>query len=133
MQDCQAIMAKSPGHQQHPDHKVIGKLLEQRMKVEVSGEVVADSRNVLRVDEDGHSPRYYFPRADVSMGKLSRTETTTYCPFKGTARYFSLTAGGRELKDAVWTYEQPYEEHPALKDRVAFYEGKFPEIAIHPG
>jgi uncharacterized protein (DUF427 family) len=66
------------------------------------------------------------------MDKLTRSDTTTTCPFKGTAHYFGINAGGQTLKDAVWTYEEPYEEHTGLKDRVAFYEGKFPEIAVRP-
>lgn len=125
-------MAKSPGHREHPDHKVIEHHLDQRVTVEVNGEAVANSRDVVRVDEDGNPPRYYFPRSDVRMDKLTRSQTTTACPFKGTAHYYGLSVGGRTLKDAVWTYEEPYEEHTGLKDRVAFYEGKFPEIAVRP-
>ena len=126
-------MAKSPGHQQHPEHKVLEKPLDERLRVEVAGELVADSRNVLRVDEDRHPARYYFPRTDVKMDKLTRTDTTTVCPFKGTAHYYSVHAGGKTLKDAVWAYEDPYEEHPALKERLAFWEGRFPEMTIRRG
>jgi uncharacterized protein (DUF427 family) len=48
---------------------------------------------VIEIDEDDHSPRFYFPRADVKMDKLRRTETTTMCPFKGVAHYYTITAG----------------------------------------
>ncbi|HEY4012802.1 MAG TPA: DUF427 domain-containing protein [Polyangiaceae bacterium] len=126
-------MSKAPGHQQHPDHKVRETRLESPVKVEIDGEVVADSRDVVRVDEDGNPPRYYFPRADVKMDKLARSETTSVCPFKGTAHYYGVRVGGQLLKDAVWTYETPYEEHAALKERLAFWEGRFPEIAIRQG
>jgi uncharacterized protein (DUF427 family) len=122
---------KSPGHQQHPEHKVLAKKLEQRITVEIGGDLIADSRHVLEVDEDGYPPRYYFPRSDVRMDKLARSETTSQCPFKGTAHYFGVRAGGRTLSDAVWTYEDPYEEHQDLKERVAFWDEKVPEIAIH--
>jgi len=125
-------MAKSPGHRKWPDHKVQEIPLAQRVKVEVGGEVVAQSDNVIKVAED-HSPvRYYFPRADVAMSKLARTETTSQCPFKGTAHYFSIHAGDKTIEDGVWTYEDPYEEHQALKDRLAFYDDKFPAISIAP-
>jgi uncharacterized protein (DUF427 family) len=52
------------------------------------------------------------------MEKLSRSETTSECPFKGMAHYLSLRAGGTSLEDAVWTYEDPYDEHQGLKDRL---------------
>ena len=123
-------MSKSPGHQRWPDHKVQETKLEQRMQVEVDGEIVADSNDVIRLEEDGHPDRYYFPRADVKTNKLEPSQTTTKCPFKGTANYFSLEAGDRKLKDVIWSYEDPYDEHLALKDRLAFYEERAPEIHI---
>ncbi len=123
---------KSPGHREHPEHKVIEKHIGRRMKVEVGGEVVAESSDVIEVDEDGNPPRFYFPRGDVRMEKLTRTETTSKCPFKGTAHYFGVHAGGRDLDDVVWTYEEPFEEHAGLKDRVAFWSEKSPAITVAP-
>ena len=102
------------------------------MRVKADGEILAESSDVIEVNEDGNPPRYYFPRADVRMEKLSRTETTSECPFKGRAHYFSLKANGDMLEDAVWTYEEPYEEHQALKDRVAFWSEKSQKIEIEP-
>jgi uncharacterized protein (DUF427 family) len=125
-------MSKSPGHQKWPDHEVRETRVGQRMKVEIGGDVLADSADVIRVDESDYPARYYFPRADVKMDRLERSDTTTECPFKGSANYFSVMLGDKTLKDAVWTYEDPYDEHAALKERVAFYEENIPGIRIEP-
>jgi len=127
-------MSKSPGHQKWPEHKVIETPVDKRVTVELDGKVVADSRDVIRIDEDGSPARYYFPRTDVSMDKLQRTATTSQCPFKGVAHYFSLAhddgSGGGKLEDAVWTYEEPFDEHQSLKDRLAFYDDKYRNIHV---
>ena len=123
-------MNKSPGHQKMPNHKVAEERVPETMMVEVNGEPIAKSADVIRVREDGHPDRYYFPRNDVQMKKLERTLTTTECPFKGTARYFNINTSGQRLNDAVWTYEDPYDEHHDLKDRVAFYDDKMPDIRV---
>lgn len=130
-------MSKSPGHQKWPEHKVLETPIGERVTVELDGKVLADSRQVIRVDEDGSPARYYFPRTDVSMDKLERTATTSQCPFKGTANYFSLSldggaqgGSGGKLDDAVWTYEEPFEEHRSLKDRLAFYDDKYRNIHV---
>jgi len=123
-------MKKSPGHQKWPDHKVHETTLPQRATVKIGSAVVADSSNVIRVDEDEQPVRYYFPRSDVKMTMLERSDTSSQCPFKGTANYFDLHLNGETLKDAVWSYEDPYEEHRALKNRLAFYEDKVPGLQI---
>lgn len=123
-------MSKSPGHQKWPEHRVQESHMDQRLRVEIDGETVADSSSVIRVDEDRYPARYYFQRADVKMDMLERSDTTSTCPFKGTAHYFHLKLGDKKFEDAVWTYEDPYDEHRELKDRLAFYDDKIPEIQL---
>jgi uncharacterized protein (DUF427 family) len=115
-----------------PAHKVQERHIDERVAVAVGGEEIASSTDVIRVDEDGYPGRYYFPRSGVKMDLLERSGTTTQCPFKGTARYFSLKIGAKKLEDAVWSYEEPYDEHSGLKDRLAFYDDRYKEIRVKP-
>jgi len=126
-------MSKSPGHAEHPEHAVRETRLPDVVKIRIDGLTVAESEDVIRVDEDQHPPRYYFPRSDVRMETLQPSDTTTYCPFKGKATYFDLDAQGRHLRDAVWSYEQPYDEHADLAQRVAFDSDKYPLIHVQIG
>jgi len=123
-------MNRSPGHQKYPNHKVAEEYPREPMRVEVNGEVIAESNRVIRVNEDSHPVRYYFPRDDVRMDKLERTQTTTECPFKGIAHHFTVKVGGKRLPDAAWSYESPYDEHRDLKDHLAFYDDKIREIHV---
>ena len=116
---------KSPGHREHPEHKVTEKPVPGKMRAQLGADVLAESSNVIEVDEDQNPPRYYFPRGDVRMDRMTPSETRTYCPFKGEASYFSMELGDGPLPDAAWTIESPYDEHADLKNRIAFYSEKF--------
>lgn len=125
-------MAQSPGHQQRPDHKVRETAVLQTLQVSVGHEIIADSQDVIEVDEDGHPKRLYFARADVKEDVLKKSDTKTTCPFKGKASYYHLTVNGKTFEDAAWSYEEPYDEHRGLKDRLAFARDKFDAIRIQP-
>ncbi len=124
---------KSPGHQEHPEHKVREEAEKKVVKVRFNGMTIAESRDVIKVAEDGCPVRYYFPRSDVRMETLKPSATSSDCPFKGHATYFDLEADGQRLKDAVWTYEKPYDEHEDLAQRVAFYDDMYPAIRTTVG
>jgi len=121
---------KSPGHQKWPDHKITEKQIAGKVEVEIGGQIIANSNDVIDLEEDGNPARFYFPRSAVAMDRLEPSSTTTQCPFKGTARYFNLKLDGKTLPDAVWSYEEPYEEHRSIKDRLAFYDDKFRDIHV---
>src|SRR5215470_10471617 len=114
-----------PGYKKHPEHRLTAEATGVRVSVVFQGEVIADSRAAIRLDEDGYAPVYYIPREHVKLDRLVRSNHQTYCPFKGTASYYSLKDGPQ---NAVWTYEQPYDEMSIIKERLAFYRNKVDSI-----
>ena len=114
-----------PGYKKYPDHRIETKPAGVRVQVTFNGEVIADSRDVIRLDEADYPAVYYIPRKDVKMDRLVRSSHRTHCPFKGDASYFSLVDGPA---NAVWSYEQPYDEMSVIKDRLAFYPDKVEAI-----
>lgn len=125
-------MSQSPGHRQWPGHRVHEEPVPERMQARVGGEILADSTDVIRLEEDGYPPRYYFPREDVRLNALQSTGTTTECPFKGTASYFNVNVrvDGEQIEDGAWTYEEPYDEHEGIRGRVAFHDDTMPQIKV---
>ncbi|MEL7158335.1 MAG: DUF427 domain-containing protein, partial [Actinomycetota bacterium] len=80
----------------------------------------SSSRPTL-LHETGLPTRYYLPSADVAMERLIPSDTVTHCPYKGAARYWSLTVGDRVLDDVVWCYEAPFPESTGITGLLSFY------------
>jgi len=98
-----------------------------RVTVTVNGRVVADTTDALTLQESNYPSVQYIPLADVEQTELSRSTTTSYCPYKGDAGYYHV--GG--VEDVIWTYEQPYPAVAEIAGRVAFYPDKA-DIVVHP-
>ena len=92
-----------------------------RVRVMFNGEVIADSVHTVVVRETKHAPVVYFPRRHVRFDFLEPTSHATFCPFKGAASYWTLRVGERVEENAVWGYEDPFQEVSGLKELVAFY------------
>ncbi len=108
---------KIPG----PDHPITITPAQERWRVLFEGRVIADSGEALVLKEATYPPVVYFPRKDVVMDALARTQRTTNCPYKGDASYYSLRADGHVADNAVWTYETPYPAMEPITGRLAFY------------
>lgn len=98
---------------------------ERRVRVEVAGEVLAESIRALRVLETSHPPTVYIPPVDVQVGLLVVSDTgATWCEFKGAARYLDAVVDARRVKAVAWSYPNPTAGYEALRDHVAFYPGR---------
>lgn len=96
-----------------------------RVRVELAGEVLAESTRALRVLETSHPPTVYVPPGDVRLDLLAPSDTRpTWCEFKGVARYLDAIVGGRRARAVAWTYAAPSPGYESLRDHVAFYPGR---------
>jgi uncharacterized protein (DUF427 family) len=111
---------KIPG----PDHPISIARNERRVVIKVAGQVIADTRAALRLQEASYPAVLYIPRADADMSKLQRTEHTTYCPYKGDCSYYSIASGGSKSINAVWSYEKPYASVAKIDHHLAFYPSR---------
>lgn len=103
-----------------------------RVVVRVGDQVVADSRQALTLRESTYAAVQYIPMADVDQAMLRPTTTSTYCPFKGDASYYSVqTPDGSTADDVIWTYEQPYEAVAEIAGHAAFYADRA-QVTVEP-
>ena len=116
---------KIPG----PDHPISIEANPSRVVVKVAGQVIADTSDALTLREASYPAVQYIPRRDVDMAALTRSDHTTYCPYKGDASYYSIPAGGSCSLNAVWTDENPFEAMTRIKDYLAFYPDRVDEIS----
>lgn len=107
----------APGFAKRPDYALAIGPADGRMQALCDGDVVADSTNAIAMEEANHDPIIYFPRADIRMDRLTRTDHDTFCPFKGHASYWTIG----HAENAAWSYETPYDEVLGIKDYIAFY------------
>jgi uncharacterized protein (DUF427 family) len=108
---------KIPGR----DHPITIEPAGQRIIVRAGGQVVADTTAAVTLREAGYRPVHYIPIKDVDQTMLRPSSTSTYCPYKGDASYYSVTGPDGLIQDAIWTYEHPYAAVDAIAGRLAFY------------
>lgn len=96
----------------------------RRVRIEIDGVTVADTTHASFLYETGLPPRQYIPKIDVRMDLMTPTDTTTECPYKGTARYWSATVNGKTYEDVLWGYDAPLPESQKITGLVCFYNEK---------
>ncbi len=88
------------------------------MKAIWNNVVVADREDTVVVEGN-----HYFPNESVNKAVLKTSVTTSVCPWKGTASYYSLSVDGKENTDAAWFYPEPKPAADNIKGRIAFWKG----------
>jgi uncharacterized protein (DUF427 family)/uncharacterized membrane protein len=111
-------------------HRITTEKVDGSVRAVLHGEVIAESADALLLREAGLQPVVYFPREDVRMELLSRTEHRTHCPFKGDASYWSVQVGDRRADDLAWAYEEPLPGRSELLGRIAFYADRLDKIEV---
>ena len=94
----------------------------RRVRVSSRGTLLADSTGSRMLIESGLPVRWYLPRDDVRTDLLAPSYSTTRCPYKGVAHYWSLRLDGRLEKDIVWTYPEPFHDAEAVRGLLCFVD-----------
>lgn len=98
------------GHPRNPYHRVDCVRTRRHLRVEASGQVLVDTDQTIGVYETALAPRLYVDRERARMDLLVASPTVTYCPYKGTASYWSAVIDGSVVEDAAWSYDDPLPE-----------------------
>ncbi len=111
----------------------------KRVRVQVGGETIADTRRPYLLHESGHQPIYYFSPEDVRSDLLEHSDRHTHCPKKGDASYYTIRVGEVVVDAGAWYYPDPLVGAPPIKDLVAFYWNRMDhwleedeEVFVHP-
>ncbi len=108
------------GHPRNPYHRVDSLRSGRRLRVEASGATLVDTSDTLAVYETALEPRLYVDPRLVRMDLLRESATQTYCPYKGTATYWTARIGDTVLNDIAWSYEDPLPESAPLGHFLSF-------------
>ena len=99
-------------------------IVEAEVEVFFAGRSIAYAEHGIRILETSHPPVHYLAPDDIEDGILEDNGNTSYCEFKGEARYFDVVVGEKRSKDAAWTYDEPSPGYEAMAGYIAFYPGR---------
>ena len=96
----------------------------RHVRVELDGVVLADSHRAHILFETGLPPRWYIPKTDVRLDLLVPNDSSSMCPYKGTAEYWSACIDGRLEGDIAWSYRTPLPESERVAGMISFYNDR---------
>jgi uncharacterized protein (DUF427 family) len=89
--------------------------------VRAGGAILGESSRALELSEGDYPPVIYIPREDIGMAFLEKTDSSTQCPHKGVASYYTVCVPAGDMPDAAWSYESPVADMAAIAGHIAFY------------
>lgn len=101
-----------------------------RIVIEHRGVTLADTIRSVRSLETSHPPSYYIPPEDIDLTALSPSPASSFCEWKGAARYFDVVIAGDRFEGVAWSYPRPTPAFAALKDHIAFYASPFDRCLV---
>lgn len=107
-----------------PDHPIGIANNPAKVTIRVGDATIAQTSKAMELQEATYPRVQYIPRADVDMSALEASDHITYCPYKGDASYFDIVALGERGRNAVWSYEAPYDAVAEIAGHLAFYEDR---------
>ncbi len=110
------------GHPRNPYHRVDSLRSHRRLRVEAAGITLVDTDETVAVYETALDPRLYVDPSQVRMDLLEMSDTHTYCPYKGTASYWTARIGDLVVEDIAWSYQDPLPESAPLAGLLSFDE-----------
>ncbi len=117
-------------HPRDPYKRLDVCLSHREVRVVLGGEEVARTTNAHFAFETNHQVRYYIPEGDVRMDLMEGSATTSSCPYKGDAVYFSARIGGELFEDVAWSYPEPIAECPKIKGLICFFDERVDDIEV---
>ena len=109
-------------HPRNPYTRVDALRSTRGVRIEIEGEVLAESSAPVMVFETGLPTRYYLDRTDVDLARMEPSATVTSCPYKGTtSAYWSVSIGDTTHTDLAWAYDFPTRQLLPIAGMVAFY------------
>ncbi|KAF8626024.1 hypothetical protein AX15_005114 [Amanita polypyramis BW_CC] len=89
------------------------------VKVSYNGTVLAESKETIVIEGN-----HYFPPSSIKENLFTNSNTSTVCPWKGTASYYNATVDGKAIKDVAWYYPDASARAKSIEGYVAFYKNK---------
>jgi uncharacterized protein (DUF427 family) len=114
----------------NPGHTITTEVSDARVSVIVGGLTLADTTHAVLLHETGLPTRFYVPRDDIDMERMIPTTTTSNCPFKGDAEYWSADIDGTVVADIAWSYPAPIPARVDITGLVCFFDERVDRITV---